>query len=316
MRRLPDDGMKETPHILGIIGYPLTFTLSPAIHNAALRTAKLPVVYLPFVVAPRHLPNLLRCMRLMDVEGLNVTTPHKQTVVPLLDRLDADARRIGAVNTIVRRQGKFIGYNTDGTGFHAALQRIVGRPLAGQRVTLLGAGGAARAVADVVCRNGAVRLTIVNRTVRHADALVRMLRRWRPRTMIQTVPLAASVLQRVLPQTDLLIHATASPSARLTQLVPLLKHLPREAIVADLQYTARPTLLAERAHALGFCVVDGLTILLAQAACSFSLWTNRSMHWRTAETAARRAIRAALKGSTDGASPSQNAPHRVPITPH
>lgn len=266
-----------TPHIVGIVGYPLHFTLSPTIFAAAFRRLQLPYVYLPFVVAPRHLKNLLRCMRLMDVEGLNVTSPYKTAVLPLCDRVTPTARRIGAVNTLVTERGKFVGHNTDAAGFLEALRSACGREPRGARATIFGAGGAARAVADALQRGGAARITIVNRTPRHAATLVRTVRAPRAKTAWRTHPWTAAAMRDVFPTTDLLIHATSQQWTPVAIARLPLRRLPAGALLIDLQYGVNATPLVLAARALDFQAVDGLPILVAQAAASFRLWTGRAM---------------------------------------
>lgn len=282
--------MKETPRIIGIVGYPLDFTLSPAVHNAAFRRMRLPFVYLPFAIAPRDLPNLLRCMRLTDVEGLNVTMPHKERVGPLLDRLEPEARAIGAVNTIALRRGKYVGYNTDAPAFRRSVRAWTGASLFGRRVTLLGAGGVARAAAYAACQDGAERVAIVNRTFAKAEAVARGLRRAWPRVRIDAVRARPAVMRQLFRATDFLVHATPANGAALTVPLPCAA-LPHSAILCDLRYAAKPTHLIARARALGLQAFDGLPLFIEQAALSFFLWTGRQID----RTRARRTARNTLK---------------------
>ncbi|MBI4365439.1 MAG: hypothetical protein HY543_01320 [Deltaproteobacteria bacterium] len=267
--------MTETPHVLGIIGYPLAHTYSPAIHNAMCKRLGLPYVYLPFIVAPRHLPNLLTCMRLTDVEGLNVTTPHKTRVVALLPSLDAEARAIGAVNTIALTRRGYRGYNTDAAGIAAALKRFTGETFRGRRVLLLGAGGAARAAAFAAARERAASILVVNRTAAHAKRLSADLGRRFRRTAIFTMPLRTAGLRRACTDVDTIIQATNAPAGTLLPLA--WKKFPRDAIGIELRYGPAPTAFERSAMEHGLVRVDGVTILTLQAAASFRIWTGRSM---------------------------------------
>lgn len=282
--------MKDTPHTVGIVGYPLDTTLSPAIHNATFRRMQLPFVYLPFAVAPRYLGNLLACMRLMDVEGLNVTTPHKMAVCPLLPRLDSEARRIGAVNTIVLERGRFTGYNTDAPGFLRAFRRVTRGELRGRSVTIIGAGGAARAVAYAVCQAGASRVVMANRTIRRARMAAGQLRRWFRTPRVTVTDLGQRSLKRALAGTDLLIQASGTSPARPGDLPLPLAALPRSAWIVDLRYGANSTQTLRHAERLGFQHVDGLPLLVEQAALSFALWTGKTMDIATAMRTARKAL--------------------------
>ncbi|MBI2345785.1 MAG: shikimate dehydrogenase [Deltaproteobacteria bacterium] len=267
--------MKETPRILGIIGYPLDQTLSPAIHNGACRRMGLPFCYLPFAVAPRYLPNLLRCMRLTDVEGLNVTTPHKVAVVPLLDGLDLLARRIGAVNTIVLRRGRYIGYNTDAPAFATALHAVTRRDWAGASATVLGAGGAARAVIYALGETGVDQVTIINRRLTTAAKLVAHFHRALPRVKMVARRWSTESLRKAMPTTDLLVQATTLPYE--SALRTALNYIPPSATVFDLNYGAKTTRIGRLIKRQGFRYVDGLPMLIEQAALSFAIFTGRKM---------------------------------------
>ncbi|MGH2829593.1 MAG: shikimate dehydrogenase family protein, partial [Actinomycetota bacterium] len=137
-----------------VLGHPVAHSLSPAIHNAAFQAAGLDWAYVAFDVEPALLPQAIAGLRALGVGGANLTMPHKQAVLPLLDAVDADAGRIGAVNTIVNRDGSLVGSNTDGAGFLGFLAGEEIHP-AGCRVLLLGAGGAARAIASSLGSAGA-----------------------------------------------------------------------------------------------------------------------------------------------------------------
>jgi shikimate dehydrogenase len=147
--------------ICGVIGDPVEHTMSPAMHNAAYRTLGLDFVYLPFHVRPRDLPQAISGMKALNIRGLNVTIPHKTSVIALIDKVDELAAKIGAVNTIANDKGKLIGYNTDAQGFMEALNQHDVDP-ADKKVLLLGAGGAARAIAFILVETQA-EITILNR---------------------------------------------------------------------------------------------------------------------------------------------------------
>src|SRR5690349_15800431 len=130
--------------VLGILGYPVSHSKSPAMHNAAARALGLEATYVPFPVAPEHLADAVRGMRALGIRGVNVTVPHKSSVIPFLDLVQPDARAIGAVNTIVNEGGTLVGHNTDAPGLVRSLEEG-GVRIEGARVAILGAGGAARA---------------------------------------------------------------------------------------------------------------------------------------------------------------------------
>ncbi len=147
--------------VCALIGDPVEHTMSPAMHNAAYAELRLDYVYIPLLVRPEGLGNAVRGLRALNVRGFNVTIPHKVKIIPRLDSLDPMAERIGAVNTVVNNGGELTGYNTDAAGFLAALQERGFAP-GGKQVALIGAGGAARAIAHVLAEQGA-DIVILNR---------------------------------------------------------------------------------------------------------------------------------------------------------
>ncbi|MBI3291998.1 MAG: shikimate dehydrogenase, partial [Elusimicrobia bacterium] len=149
--------------LTGIIGNPVTHTLSPAMHNAAYQFLELPWVYVPFLVKPADLAKAVIGLQAVNVVGVNVTLPHKEAVLEFVDVLDPLAKQIGAVNTIHFHNGKRYGYNTDAVGFLESLTREGRFNPRGKKVVLLGAGGAARAVAAALAQAGMRRLVVVNR---------------------------------------------------------------------------------------------------------------------------------------------------------
>ncbi|MFA7352129.1 MAG: shikimate dehydrogenase, partial [Dehalococcoidales bacterium] len=148
--------------ICGLIGDPVEHSISPAIHNAAFKKSGLDYIYLPFRVTSENLPGAITALRSLDLRGLNVTIPHKVAVMPLLDEIDAVAKNIGAVNTIVNNNGHLTGYNTDAAGF---LKSLVKRDIdpSGKKVVILGAGGVARAISFALTEQKA-EIEILNRS--------------------------------------------------------------------------------------------------------------------------------------------------------
>ena len=255
--------------IFGVIGHPIGHSLSPAMHIAAFRALHLDALYEPFDVAPRFLAPMLRGLTLAGVEGLNVTVPLKEAVLPLLDRVDPDARAIGAVNTIVIRGRRLTGYNTDTIGLRMALKDLGWRPRPAC-VVILGAGGAARAVAWELARIRGSCLTIANRHLRRAQTLARWLKRTHPHVCIQAVPLS----QVSLDDAELLINAT-TVGMRASDGLPIdAGTLRRGMLVYDLVYH-RQTPLVRAARRRGCVAANGLSMLLYQGAASLQLWLHR-----------------------------------------
>ena len=255
--------------LFGVMGFPISHSLSPVMHGAALRVQRLDALYAPFEVPTPLVAPVLRGLVNAGVEGLNVTVPLKEAVVPLMDRLDAPAREIGAVNTIVVRNRRLTGYNTDATGFLRALKELGWSPRP-TRAVILGAGGAARAVAWALSRSAGSCLTIANRHVDRARALARWLKRIRPRVQVCAVSLQAVRLD----DADLLVNATTvGMRASDRQLIDP-RQLPRGLLVYDLVYH-RETALIRAARRRGCVAAGGLSMLLYQGAESLELWLRR-----------------------------------------
>lgn len=280
----------STPRSFGVIGDPIEHSLSPAIHNAAFLAQHINAVYLRLHVRPRELRRALLAMTLTDFEGCNVTTPHKQTIIRYLDKLDKSATEAGAVNTIYRRGKSWIGANTDGVGFISACRRRK-VTLKGKTVTILGAGGAASGIAAALMSAGVRRLNILNRSTARARRLGTKLGE-HSRADIQSAGLTAATCRHFFPETDILIHATSQGMAKTTPLTLPLHLLSKHAIVCDCQYhPSRTTSLMAKARKLRHPVVDGLDLLLGQAAESYKLWIGRTAPLPAMQRAVKRATK-------------------------
>ena len=255
--------------LFGVIGDPIDHSLSPLIQGAALHALRLDAFYAPFHVPTRDLAPMLQALILAGVEGLNVTVPLKEAILPLMDRLDAGAEAIGSVNTVVIRHRRTIGYNTDGIGFSLALRELGWRPRPAHAV-ILGAGGAARAVAWELARVAGTRVTIANRHLSRAQRLVRWLARRRPRIHVRAVSLNAAALD----EADVLVNATTVGMRASDGLPVSLRTLQPGTLVYDLIYH-RETALVKSARALGCVAANGESMLLYQGAESFRLWWRR-----------------------------------------
>jgi shikimate dehydrogenase len=229
----------------------------------------LDALYAPFQVPRRDLAPILRALILAGVEGLNVTVPLKEAVLPLMDRLDPAAAAIGAVNTIVVHRRRLIGYNTDGVGFAHALRELGWRAHPA-RVVILGAGGAARAVAWELARSPGTRLIVANRHVSRARRLAGWLTQRRRGIEVRASPLDAVTLN----EAELLVNATTVGMRASDGLPVSLRTLPPGALVYDL-ISHRETVLVKAARRQGCVAASGVTMLLYQGAESFRLWWRR-----------------------------------------
>lgn len=259
--------------ILGIIGYPLENSLSPAMHNASLEKQRLPYLYLPFPIRAAKLKKVFYLLRRGKIVGLNVTIPYKEKVLSLLDAIDPFAKSIGAVNTIIRRKGRLIGYNTDANGYLLSLKKETGWNCRKKRVLILGAGGAARAVVYALAREGARSIVVANRTIRRGKKLIRDFRKQFPDCRFQSIPFTSGQLAKKFPEIDLFVNAI--PTARRGDKKLPLFHLPKKAVVSDLATSPPTTPLLKSAKRVGLRTHSGLGMLLYQGALSYQLWTGR-----------------------------------------
>ncbi len=260
----------ETPPLYGLIGDPVQHSLSPLIHDFFFQRCRAPGVYLALPLTSRQLPHLPQLMHALDVQGLNVTAPHKIGVRPYLDRLDRAAKDCGAVNTIVRRGQRLVGYNTDGVGLIAALRNVWSWEARRARILIVGAGGAARAAAFALLQSGARHLVCCNRTPRHALKLVRELSAHFPHAACRTAPLTAPALADVMANSDLVLQTSAAPRVGALHFPKNCRTTP---LIMDLRYGPGSNRWLDTAQAQGCRTSDGLPLLVWQAAYSFQLWT-------------------------------------------
>ena len=261
--------------LYGIFGYPIGHSLSPLMHNTAFVHYGIEAIYLPFAVQPAHLELAVKSIAALQMGGVNVTIPHKQAVLAWMDELSPEARLIGAVNTIHLRNGRLHGYNTDGIGFLHALE-AVGSDVAGRTVMLLGAGGAARAIAVQLCLSGVRRLLLANRTPTRAEDLAAFLKQNIPDADISVVTMGESSLAAQLPDTDIVVNATSIGMHPHDPLLLPSTALSPQHLVCDIVYRPLQTPLLRAAQRQGARTVDGLGMLLYQGAKAFEIWTARA----------------------------------------
>jgi shikimate dehydrogenase len=270
MRRLR---RPAAPGLLGIIGDPVRRSLSPCMQEAALRRLGLDARYLAFEISPDEVRDVLRALAPLGFWGINVTIPYKERVLRLLDEVSPAAAEIGAVNTIVVRGGRLVGHNTDADGFRMALEREGRMDPRGKQVLVVGAGGAARAVAFACLSGGCGPLLIANRTPARARSLRRALRRRFPRASIAALSTDAADFPALAAGSALIVNTTPLGGRPPDPLPVPAEGLRRGHVVMDIVYRPRVTPLLAAAAATGARCVDGLAMLLYQGALAFRLWT-------------------------------------------
>ncbi len=261
--------VRGTTRIVALLGHPVSHTKSPLMQNAAFRAAGLDCCYVAFDVLPASLADALKGLRALGLLGANVTIPHKEAVVALLDHVDREAAFIGAVNTIVNRNGCLCGYNTDGRGFMRSLDDA-GITAQGKRILLLGAGGAARAVGYCLAQQAA-QLVIANRTPERAERLVTDL--MNIGTDVQGISMHDIQRDAFLDGMDIIVNAT-SVGLKPSDPSPINTELIRERhAVCDLIYQDTPLVLGARQA--GARALTGQGMLLWQGVLAFELWTEQ-----------------------------------------
>ncbi|KAB7708703.1 shikimate dehydrogenase [Bacillus aerolatus] len=255
--------------LFGVIGDPIAHSMSPVMHNDAFAQLDIDGAYHPFHVKADDLAAAVHGMKAIGVEGFNVTIPHKAAIIPLLDHVDPLARAIGAVNTVVRENGSWTGYNTDGAGFVRGLQEAYGGPLEEKRVLVIGAGGAARAIYYTLASEKVSRIDIANRTLEKAASLAESC----------PYPITGAVLtteeaEKQLGEYDIIIQTTSIGMSPLIEECPVsMENVKQGAFVSDIIYNPLETKLLNEAKKRGARIQSGLKMFVYQGALAFEKWT-------------------------------------------
>lgn len=290
--------MDTRTQLVGLIGWPVAHSVSPAMHNAAFAALGLNWCYVPLPVAKGQVAAAVRGLAALGFRGANVTVPHKQAVLASIDWLTDQARQVGAANTLLVRRdaggaASIGGDNTDAQGFVAALRSGGWEPAAGRRAVILGAGGAARAVAYGLLEAGIGQIAILNRSRERADALVADLNaQRRGQAGLRALELSGETLVESARAADLFVNATpagmwpAVDDSPWPSGVPVPAHL----AVFDLVYNPPETRLLCQAQESGAHPMPGLDMLVQQAALAFRLWTGEEPPLDVMRAAAREAL--------------------------
>ena len=260
--------------LLGVIGHPVSHSLSPLMHNAALTKLGLDYVYLPFPIAPENLERAIAGFASIGMVGFSITIPHKQAILPLLSEISPIAQAIGAVNTVTRQGDKWVGTNTDVEGFIAPLQTTYHQDWSQKKAVILGNGGAARAVVAGCIQLGLAEIHVVGRNLQKLQAFDQS---W------QNSPFADKFqvhewqeLPHLIHQANLLVNTTPMGMYPHIEESPLssqeISYLPGDAIVYDLIYTPKPTKFLHLAEKQGAIIIDGLEMLVQQGAAALKIW--------------------------------------------
>ncbi len=259
--------------IFALIGYPVGHTLSPYMHNAAFSKLKIKALYIPLSVEPKRLRQTIKILKDANIGGFNITIPFKSICMRYLDRVDKLASMIGAVNTVVVKGKRLIGYNTDATGFLRSLKKDLRLSPKNKSALLIGAGGAAMAVAFSLAKEGAKEIFITDIVKTKAVSLAKNIRKYFPKCKIKST--TNYELRTTNYDIDLLVNATPLGMKKSDPLPVNPKLLHNRLSIYDVVYNPSPTKLVETAKKRKIKAVNGLGMLLYQGAEAFQLWTGR-----------------------------------------
>ena len=261
---------------LGIIGFPIGHSLSPVFQQAALDYIGIDATYSTWEIREENLNAFIDGLRLPSIQGINVTVPHKESVLPLLDHVDEWAEQAGAVNTIVNRNGILYGYNTDGIGFIKGLRHSRPFDLQGKTVLIIGAGGSARGVVRALANESVGDIIIANRTLSRAQSLSTLSMGLG--VSARAISLDWQELSLAAVKSELVVNCTSVGMAHTSEfgLSPLLlQQISPNSVVYDLVYNPIETQLLKQAAQAGAAVISGIKMLVYQGAASFELWFDR-----------------------------------------
>ena len=259
--------------IYGLLGDPVSHSLSPLMHNRAFAEYNIDAAYLPFHVLPSKLCEAIHGLRALNVAGVNVTIPHKEAILPFLDKIDSDARLIGAVNTIVNDGGELVGFNTDSSGFLRSVKQELAFEPQGKSVVVLGAGGACRAAVVALAAAGVGSIVIANRNLDRADKLVRDLASHFVDVDFVALDYCDERYLMAVSMANLIVNTTSVGLAgEEINFLPL-ENIKCSALIYDMIYSATGTPFIRSVRSAGLRCASGLGMLAAQGEDAFYLWT-------------------------------------------
>ena len=260
--------------VFALIGDPVGHSASFCMHNAAFKALGIDAVYVPFRVLARDLKRAFIGVRALDIRGLNITIPYKEKCMKFLDKIDKYAQKIGAVNTVLNRDGKLIGYNTDSDGFIDSLKKDKDINPKGKNIFIMGAGGAGRAVSFGLCKNRACGITLVDIKDYKAKRLKEDLSRHYPACNIQSILYTDKIkIKDAISNSDIFVNATGLGLRPDDPSVIDIDFLDSHLLVCDLIYNPPLPPLLKEARKKRLRILNGEGMLLYQAIRAFRLWT-------------------------------------------
>ncbi|MGH7885544.1 MAG: shikimate dehydrogenase, partial [Thermodesulfobacteriota bacterium] len=266
--------IKATTKLYGIFGHPVTQSLSPLIHNFAFNKLGLDCIYLGFDIKPPNIRAAINSIKVLNIQGINITIPHKEAVISELDELTESVILTGAVNTIKNENGRLVGYNTDVTGVMRAIKEEFNFDPHYKTALVIGAGGASRAVIAGMCLNGISKIIIVNRTLSKAEQLMNSFSDQFPNIVFKTASLDdEKKLKSFISDSDIFINSASAGMGDIPPLKIPLGAVSKDCPVYDLVYKPALTPLVKQARALNLKAQSGLSMLLYQGVEAFEIWT-------------------------------------------
>lgn len=256
--------------IYGIFGYPIEHSLSPLMHNAAFKKLRLDYVYVAFPVLPEDLAASVKAIKALSLAGVNVTIPHKEKVIQLLDKITPEAQEIGAVNTIMNVNGILMGDNTDGRGFLRSLKQEEHVRLENKTVLVMGTGGVGRSLSVILLKDKVKKIYLYDLIQEKAEALAKTLD-----DKNRLIVIEKNNLKKIMPSVDILINASPVGMKQTDPCVILPELLHKRLFIYDVIYN-QPTCLLKEARKRKIKCASGLGMLINQAALAFELWTGKS----------------------------------------
>lgn len=258
--------------LYGLLGHPIDHSMSPLMQNDAFCQLGLPGYYHAFDVRDDQLEQTVAAFRVLNVSGFNVTIPHKVAIMEFLDEVDEEAKIIGAVNTVVNKDGRLIGYNTDGRGYLASLGKVLIKPLAESEILVIGAGGAARAVVTAIM-NGVSSITIANRTTEKAVSIKENYHQYK-RGNINILTLQEAEAR--IGTYDIIINTTpVGMSPNIDEIPMEIENIKRNVVLSDLIYNPICTKWLQLGEEKGAIIHNGVGMFVEQGSLAFQKWTGQ-----------------------------------------
>lgn len=269
--------------VVGVIGHPIEHSMSPPMHNNAFKELNMDYVYVAFHVLPENIKKLIESCKTLDIKGLNVTIPHKTSVIPFLDEIDPTAKKIGAVNTIQFKNGIAKGFNTDGIGAIKSIQEYT--TLKGKNILIIGAGGASKAISFTLINENINSLVIANRSKENACNLIENIRMQCDFEEISYVDIKDS--SELIDDVDIIINTTPIGMYPKHEVEPPIKtdKINEKHIVMDVIYNPLETVLLKEARLNGATTINGTSMLINQGLESFEIFTACKASYKSFEEA-------------------------------